>query len=163
MPTEHLKKLSEIATKRAEGVEKFVNKNMNIITVFVAPYVACMLWLFFRKRKRNISEIALAYIFLTGFGMVAAIILTYPPMLIFKSYNTFLILTWVSMILQTLYYAWGLKTFFGYRTTGGYVKVTSVLFLTGFIGFVAIFIALFFYVYNGSFDLLYYISQHPSQ
>src|SRR6266498_4514775 len=33
MPTEHLRKLSEIATKRAEAVEKFVNKNMNIITV----------------------------------------------------------------------------------------------------------------------------------
>jgi hypothetical protein len=160
MPTEHLKQLSEIANKRADKVLNFSDRNMNIITVFITPYVAFMLWLFFRKRRRNISEIALAYIFLTGFGMVVTTIFIYPIMLILRSYTVFTVLTWLSMILQTLYYAWAFKTFFNYKTMTGFIKVTSVLFLTGFIGFIFISIASFFYIYSGSLDLLYYLSQH---
>ena len=61
------------AKDRAQAVEHFFNKNINLISVFVAPYFAFMLWLFFRRRKRNIAEITLAYILFIGFCNIISV------------------------------------------------------------------------------------------
>lgn len=159
MPTKELRKLSLTANERATAVQNFVNQNMNIITVLIIPYVAFMLWLFFRKAKRNLSEIILAYILFTGFGTIISTFFLYLPMIFLRSHLAFIILIWSSLLLQTLYYTWGMTTFFGYRTSKGFIKVLSVFLLTGFVGMVFTFIALFFYVYGGNWDLLYYVSQ----
>ena len=147
------------AKDRAQAVQHFFDKNINLISVFVAPYFAFMLWLFFRRRKRNIAEITLAYILFIGFGNLISVVIFYPLMAIFKSPASFTVLLWISMFVQIAYDAWGMKTFFKYKTAAGYIKTLSALLLIGFIGLVIILIFLFFYVYQGSFDLLYYLSQ----
>lgn len=147
------------AKERAQAVQHFFNKNINLISVFVAPYFAFMLWLFFRRRKRNIAEITLAYILFLGFGNIISAIIFYPLMAIFKTPASFSALLWISMFAQIGYDAWGMKTFFQYKTGAGYLKVLSALLLIGFIGFVILLIFLFFYVYHGSVELLYYLSQ----
>lgn len=154
-----LELLALSAKDRAQAVQHFFNKNINLISVFVAPYFAFMLWLFFRRRKRNIAEITLAYILFIGFGNLISTAIFYPLMAIFKSPASFSVLLWTSMFVQIGYDAWGMKTFFQYKTGGGYVKVLFALFLIGFIGLVILLIFLFFYVYHGSTDLLYYLSQ----
>lgn len=63
------------------------------------------------------------------------------------------------MFVQIVYDAWGMKTFFQYKTAGGFIKVLLALLLIGFIGLIIILVFLFFYVYQGSAELLYYISQ----
>jgi ABC-type transport system involved in cytochrome bd biosynthesis fused ATPase/permease subunit len=63
------------------------------------------------------------------------------------------------MFAQIAYDAWGMKTLFQYKTAGGYFKVLFALLLIGFIGFIILLIFLFFYVYHGSTELLYYMSQ----
>jgi hypothetical protein len=147
------------AKDRAQAVQHFFNKNINLISVFVAPYFAFMLWLFFRRRKRNIAEITLAYILFIGFGNIISVIIFYPLMAIFKDPVSFSILLWISMFVQIGYDAWGMKTFFQYKTTGGFLKVLFALLLIGFIGLIILLIFLFFYVYQGSTELLYYLSQ----
>ena len=77
----------------------------------------------------------------------------------FKTPAAFSTLLWISMFAQIVYDAWGLKTFFQYKTAVGYLKVLSALLLIGFIGLVILLIFLFFYVYHGSTELLYYLSQ----
>lgn len=147
------------AKDRAQEVEHFFNKNLNFISVFVAPYFAFMLWLFFRRRKRNVAEITLAYILFIGFGNLISLAIFYPLMAIFRDPVSFNILLWISMFVQIAYDAWGMKTFFQYKTAAGYLKVLGALLLIGFIGFVIILIFLFLYVYHGSTELLYYLSQ----
>ena len=147
------------AKDRAQEVQHFFNKYINLISVFVAPYFAFMLWLFFRKRKRNVAEITLAYILFIGFGNILSVVIFYPLMAIFNSPASFSVLLWISLFVQIAYDAWGMKIFFQYKTAGGYIKVLSALLLIGFIGFIIILFFLFFYVYHGSFDLLYYLSQ----
>jgi hypothetical protein len=147
------------AQDRAQAVQHFFEKNIKFISVFVAPYFAFMLWLFFRRRKRNIAEITLAYLLFIGFGNIISAVIFYPLMAIFKSPAAFSILTWISMFAQIAYDAWGMKTLFQYKTAGGYFKVLFALLLIGFIGFIILLIFLFFYVYHGSTELLYYMSQ----
>jgi len=147
------------AKDRAQTVQHFFNKNINFISVFVAPYFAFILWLFFRRRKRNIAEITLAYILFIGFGNIISVAIFYPLIAIFNSPGSFSVLIWISMFAQIGYDAWGMKTFFQYKTAGGYMKVLSVLLLAGFIGLIIILVFLFFYVYHGSTELLYYLSQ----
>jgi len=147
------------AKDRAQTVQHFFNKNINFISVFVAPYFAFILWLFFRRRKRNIAEITLAYILFIGFGNIISVAIFYPLIAIFNSPGSFSVLIWISMFAQIGYDAWGMKTFFQYKTAGGYIKVLSVLLLAGFIGLIIILVFLFFYVYHGSTELLYYLSQ----
>ena len=147
------------AKERAQAVQHFFNKNINLISVFVAPYFAFMLWLFFRRRQRNIAEITLAYLLFIAFGNIISLVIFYPLMAIFRTPAALSALLWISMFVQIAYDAWGMKTFFQYKTAGGYVKVLSALLLIGFIGFVILLVFLFFYVYNGSTELLYYLSQ----
>lgn len=147
------------AKDRAQAVQHFFNKNINLISVFVAPYFAFMLWLFFRRRKRNIAEITLAYLLFIGFGNLISAAIFYPLMAIFKSPAAFTVLLWTCMFVQIAYDAWGMKTFFQYNTASGYWKVLGALLLIGFIGFIILLIFLFFYVYHGSSELLYYLSQ----
>jgi|SRR5687768_1719186 len=147
------------AKERAQAVQNFFNKNISLISVFVAPYFAFMLWLFFRRRKRNIAEITLAYLLFIGFGNIISAIIFYPLMAIFKDPVSFSILLWISMFVQIGYDAWGMKTFFLCKTAGGFIKVLLALMLIGFIGLIILLIFLFFYVYGGSFELLYYLSQ----
>jgi hypothetical protein len=147
------------AKERAQSVQHFFDKNINLISVFVAPYFAFMLWLFFRRRKRNIAEITLAYILFIGFGNIISVAIFYPLMAIFKSPASFSALLWISMFVQIGYDAWGMKTFFQYKTAGGFIKVLFALLLIGFIGLIIILVFLYFYVYQGSAELLYYLSQ----
>ena len=147
------------AKDRAQAVQHFFNKNINLISVFVAPYFAFMLWLFFRRRNRNIAEITLAYTLFIGFGNIISVLIFYPLMAIFNDPASFSVLLWISMFVQIGYDAWGMKTFFQYKTGAGYLKVLSALLLIGFIGLVILFIFLFYYVYHGSSALLYYLSQ----
>ena len=158
----HLQQLALDAKDRAQAVQHFFNKNLNFISVFVAPYFAFMLWLFFRQRKRNIAEITLAYILFIGFGNIISAVIFYPLMAIFKDPVAFNALLWISMFVQIAYDAWGMKTFFQYKTAGGYIKVLAALLLIGFIGLIILMIFLFFYVYHGSAELLYYLSQPKS-
>jgi hypothetical protein len=160
MPDGELKNLAKVANEKAIGFEHFFDENMNLITVFIMPYVAFMLWLFFRHRQRNFSEITLAYILFSSFGIIVSSVLTYLPMTLFRSYTSFTVLLWVNLLLQTIYHTWGMKVFFNYKTTGGFFKVFGVFMLTGLIGCIAIFIFLLYYVYDGNWDLIYFMSQH---
>jgi len=54
-----------------------------------------------------------------------------------------------SMVPIGLYFAWGLKTFFGYRTGGGYIKVLAVYTLISVVGTILLFLGLITYASMG--------------
>jgi hypothetical protein len=111
IPDEELRQLYLVSIERNVRAQKFVNKNLNIASVLVAPYFAIMLWLFFKRRNRNIAEITVTYILFTGFANVLSTILISPWMSYYRNSFTNGVLTYVNMFLQTLYFAWGLIFF----------------------------------------------------
>lgn len=149
IPDENLKKQYLLTVDRMAKAQNFFNKNLNIISVIVAPYFGFFLWLFFRKRKRNMAEITVAYILFTGFSNVLTTILISPWLAFYRDTPAYYPILYGSIILQPLYYAWGLKTFFQYRSAGGYLKILGVLWLSGFIGLVLFLACFFFYLYHG--------------
>ena len=158
IPDEELRQLYLVSIERNVRAQKFVNKNLNIASVLVAPYFAVMLWLFFKRRNRNIAEITVTYILFTGFANVLSTILVSPWMSYYRNSFANGILTYGNMFLQTLYFSWGLNIFFGYKSVTGYMKVFGALFLIGLIGFIILFIVFFFYIYRGdSFRVLKYL------
>ena len=149
IPDEKTKAVYVLTVERIAGAQAFFNKRMNLGTLITAPFYAFFLWLFFRQRKRNMAEIAVAYILLTAFNDVLFTILVSPWLSFFRDTAAYTPIMWTGLISETFYYAWGLKKFFGYKTAGGYFKVLSVLWLTGLIGIILVLVLYFFYVYRG--------------
>jgi hypothetical protein len=158
IPDENLRQLYVLSIERNVRAQKFVNNNLNIASVLVAPYFALMLWLFFKKRGRNIAEITVTYILFTGFANVLSTTLISPWMAYYRNSFAHDVLLYSSIFLQTLYFVWGLNVFFGYKSVTGYMKVLGALFIIGLIGFIVVLITLFFYLYQGeSFKVLKYL------
>jgi len=155
---ESTRQLYLLTIERNVRVQNFVNSNLSLTSIFIAPYFAFMLWLFFKSRKRNVAEITVVYILFTGFANVLSTIIAGPLMGYYRNQPPHDYILYGSVLLQTLYFSWGLKELFGYKTTGGYFKVFGALFLIGLIGFIFVLIAFFFYVYRGeSFHVLKYL------
>ena len=157
IPDEETRELYILTIERNAKMQNFSNKNLSIISVLVAPYFAFFLWLFFPNRNRNVAEITVAYILFTGIGNVLSTIFISPWLAMYRNTSAYYPIFCTSLFLQTMYYAWGLKTFFNYKTAGGYIKVLAALGLIGLIGFILLIIVLFFYVYHGAFSVFQYL------
>ncbi|HLG40615.1 MAG TPA: hypothetical protein VI461_13145, partial [Chitinophagaceae bacterium] len=158
MPDDYIRDLYVTTVEKTAAVQDFFNKNMNILLVFATPFFAFFLWVFFRSRKRNMAEINVAYLLFTGFSNVASSIVFAPLLSIVRDTSSYYYVFWTVSFIQTLYFAWGLKTFFNYRSAGGYFTVLGALMLIGLIGFIALFGGLFIYIYRGdSFQVLRYL------
>ena len=106
------------------------------------------------------AEIFVAYIFFTGFVNVVSAVTVYPLLAIsHHNLTTYNIILNTNLFLQTMYFAWGFKGFFGYKTTAAYFKVLGTLLLIGFIGFIIVLVAYYFYVLQGDFRLLPYLAR----
>lgn len=158
MPNQRLKDIYLVSVERNAKIQDFGNKNMNLLTVLISPYFACGLWLFFRRRKRNAAEITVAYILFTAFSTVLTTIFISPLLAFYRNTAAYYPIEIGSLFLQTMYIAWGLNTFFKFRTAREYLKVLSVLCLIGVAGFILLTIALVIYVYRGStFEVLQHL------
>lgn len=149
VPDEKTKSIYLLTVKRMAESQRFFNRNMNFGTLITAPFFAFFLWLFFRHSNRNMAEITVAYILLTAFNDILFSILVSPWLSFFKNTSASMFLFFAGLILETIYYAWGLKTFFGYKTAGGYMKVLLALWLTGLIGLILVIGLYYIYVYHG--------------
>jgi len=158
MPDQHTRELYILTVHRMANMQRIGNHNLNLFTVLVAPYFAFSLWLFFKRRGRTVAEITVAYILFTGFGNLISTIFFSPFLAIFRDTRAYYPILTLSLTTQTLYYSWGLKKFFGYKTTAGYFKVLGALALIGLVGFVIVIIALFIYVYHGAFSVFPYLN-----
>ncbi len=156
IPYEQLKQEYLFSVGRIAKIQDFSNRNLNLLSVIVAPYFAFFLWLFFRQRKRNLAEITVAYILFTGFGNILSTVLVSSWLASYRNTSAYYVILYTSLGLQTMYYAWGFKTFLGYRTAGGYIKVLAVLGLIGIIGFAILMTALYFYVFRDPAVLIYF-------
>jgi len=157
LPREELKWMYEETVHRLAAVQDFFNKNLNVISVIVTPYFSFFLWLFYKRRKRNIAEITVAYLLFTAFSNIAASIVFSPVLGAIRNTPAYVFVFWGTMLLQTLYFAWGFKVFFGYHTFRNFFKILLVLWLIGFVGLVIVFTSYYFYVYGGASELLPYL------
>lgn len=157
MPDEKTRELYKVTVERDVRIQRFFNKNMNFGTLITAPFFAAFLWLFFRHSKRNYAEIAVAWIILTAFIDFLFTLFWSPILAMLKSQQTSVLLFFTGMILETFYYAWGLKGFFGYRTARGYFKVLLAIWLAGLIGLGLVLVCYYFYVYHGAAEIVQYL------
>jgi hypothetical protein len=151
MPDDYIRDLYVISVERTAAVQDFFNKNMNILLVFITPYFAFVLWLFFRYRNRNMGEINVAYLLFTGFSNIASPLIFAPWLSMVRNTSGYYYVFWSISFIQTLYFAWALKIFFNFRSVSGYFSVLGVLMLIGLIGFIILFGGLLIYIYHGDF------------
>ncbi|MEJ7625747.1 MAG: DUF3667 domain-containing protein [Ferruginibacter sp.] len=134
--------------ERSANGTKAMNKHANIITVIAMPLYAFIMWLFFRKRKRNFAEILIAMVFYTAFASLATTVLFNPILAYYKGTPAYIYIFLINALLQSFYYTWGLKTFFNYRSAAGYFKIWPVMILTYVIWIVLTLLVFFIYVYG---------------
>lgn len=155
MPDEKTKKLYLLTVKRSADAQGFFNRNMNFGTLITVPFYAVFLWLFFKRRGRNIAEIAVAYILLTAFIDVLFSIIASPWLALTRGSIKHDYIYWAGLISETFYYAWGLKVFFGYKSRGSYFRILLVLWLIGLMGLILIFALYYIYVYHGGASIVF--------
>ncbi|MBI5857190.1 MAG: DUF3667 domain-containing protein [Sphingobacteriales bacterium] len=149
LPDERMKNTYISTVKKDSQIQGFLSRNMNFSTLITAPFFALFLWLFFRQRGKNYAEITVAYILLTAFATVLYSIIIMPWHFLFKGNLTANVILFAGLILESIYYAWGLKTFFGYNTFAGYRNILLVLWLAGITGFILLLGVYYVYVYGG--------------
>lgn len=144
--------------ERNAWIQGVANKNLSTAAVLAAPYYALLLWWFFRKRGRNFAEIIIAYLLFAAYSTLISTVL-FSPLMGWVEYKSFTYYTiqMTSFIAQTVYMAWGMKDFFGFKTNGGYIKMLAALSLIGVTGFILLLVAMFLYVFYGAYDILKYI------
>jgi hypothetical protein len=149
IPDEETQDIYRLTVKRDAAIQGFFNRNMNFGTLITAPFFAFFLWLFFQRRGRNMAEIAVAYILLTAFISAVYALLVSPWLAMSRDSTIHSYLTLAALSMESFYYAWGLKKFFGYKTSGGYFRILLVFWLSGLIGLVLILVFYYIYVYHG--------------
>jgi Protein of unknown function (DUF3667) len=143
--------------ERNAWIQGVANKNLSTVSVLVAPYYALFLWWFFRRRNRNFAEIIIAYLLFAAYSTLVSTVLFSPLMGWTRDSSAYYYVQGTSFILQTVYMAWGMKGFFGLKTTGGYLKMLGALSLIGIIGFILLLVGTFLYVFYGAYDVLKYL------
>jgi len=155
IPDKETQDLYRLVVKRDAQVQQFFNRNMNFGTLITAPFFAFFLWLFFRRRGRNMAEIAVAFILLTAFISAVVALLFSPWLAMTKNSNIHSFLTLAGVSMESFYYSWGLKKFFGYKTSGGYFKILLVFWLAGLVGIALLLLFYYIYVYHGDASALF--------
>lgn len=97
--------------ERTATASKTLNKYINIITLFAIPLYGAILWLFFKRRGRNFSEIMVAVMLFTAFATLCTTVIFTPMFAYYKGTLTYFYLFLVATFLQSLYYTWGLSVF----------------------------------------------------
>lgn len=144
-----IRQLYITSLERIEKAQHFVTRHMNTVSVLISPYFAFFLWLFFKRWGRNMAEITVAYILFTAFSNLASTLLVSPFLSWARGSGAYNPVLYGMMLLQTIYIAWGMKTFLKFGTGKVMFKILGVLVLAGVIGFILVFAAYFLYVYHG--------------
>jgi hypothetical protein len=154
IPGKRLADLYVNSIHRIDEVTRFAYKYMNSLSVLIAPWFALFLWMFFKKR-RNVAEITVAYILFSAFSNVISAIIISPLLSALPAGSTaYVIIFYLSILLQTLYISWAMKTFL----QKSFWRVLGVLFIAGILGFILLMVFYFFYVYRGEYrEILKYI------
>ncbi len=124
-------------------------KLMDLATVLMSPWFAFCLWIFFRKRDRNIAEITLAVMLFIAFATLLTRTFMIPIVVTVFNGNTYNWFQIIELLLQAIYLAWGISTFFNYKTFGGFFKVLWVVCLAGIVGIALELAIISFLIVNG--------------
>ena len=124
-------------------------KYQNTFNLLCCPYFSFFLFLFFKKRRRNITEINVAYLLFCPVALLLSAFLFAPLISSFRNSAASSFLQFGDLFVQNLYVAWGMTVFLGFKSFGGFLKVLGVICLAGIIGFVLLMIGICLYVYQG--------------
>ena len=130
-------------------IDTINHKTMDLSTILMSPWFACGLWIFFRKRKRNIPELTVAVMLFIAFETLATRIFIGPFLASTHSETTFFWLQMFELLLQAIYISWGLSLFLHYKSFGGFLKVLGVICLTGIVGMALEFAIIIILITNG--------------
>ncbi len=137
------------STRRWNNVISWEYKYQNIFNLLCCPYFSLFLFLFFRKRGRNMAEINVAYLLFCPVALLLSAFLFTPLISAFRNSATASYLQFGDLFVQNLYVAWGMTVFLGFKSFGGFLKVLGVIFLAGITGFILLLIAACLYIYQG--------------
>lgn len=143
-------------TRRWNQVISWEYKYQNTFNLLCCPYFSLFLYLFFKKRKRNMAEINVAYLLFCPVALLLSAFLFTPLVSAFRYTATASILQFGDLFVQNLYVAWGMTVFLGFRSFGGFLKVLGVICLSGIIGFIILMILVCLYIYQGDLGNLKY-------
>lgn len=148
LPSEASRQMYITAITRSTNATTFLAKNTNNLAMVAVPFYAFLIWLFFKKRGRNFSEIMLAVILFTAFSNLLFTIFFTPVMGYYFGTAKYFYVFLIGVLLMIAYYSWGFKTFFNYTSFIGYIKIFSVMFFVMLVWTLVTFTAIFYYVYR---------------
>lgn len=143
--------------KRWNEVVSWTYKYQNTFNLLCCPYFSFFLFLFFKKRKRNMAEINVAYLLFCPVALLLSAFLFTPLISGFRNSGTASLLQFGDLFVQNVYVAWGMTIFLGFKSFGGFLKVLGVICLAGIIGFIVLMIGICLYVYQGDLSNLKYL------
>lgn len=129
-----LKKWEKIMERR-HNMGEFVNKKVNIVLFISTPFLAFMVWLFYRRRY-NYAEHLSTMAYVNSFVSITTILI-FGPLLYFVKDSSAKSIIYFGMVASHVFYiAFMYYDLLGYKTAGGYLKTLGVS-IVAFIGWSA--------------------------
>jgi hypothetical protein len=111
--------------KRANNISVVFKKHGNVVAMIAVPFISLFTWLFFRRKGFNYAEHLTANMMFVAFSNLVFTLVIFPLTALVNPTTSFII-TMLALLLQALYFAWGLNGFLQLRTAGQRFKSISV-------------------------------------
>lgn len=123
--TESQRRKYDKIMERREKMGDFINKRTNIVLFISTPFIAFILWLFYRRRY-NYAEHLSTMAYVNSFISIATIILFGPVMYLIKDPGVKSTIYFIMMASHVFYLAFMYYGMLGYKTVTGYLKTFGV-------------------------------------
>ncbi|MEJ7912736.1 MAG: DUF3667 domain-containing protein [Chitinophagaceae bacterium] len=100
IPTEAGRQNYIAVITRSGEANGFMSKNTNIVSMIAVPFYAAFIWLFFKRRGRNFSEIMLAVILFTAFSTLLFTLIITPVMGYYRGQPLYFYVLITGLVLQ---------------------------------------------------------------
>lgn len=117
--------------KRVNKSSSFFRKHGNVAAMIAVPFISLFTWLFFRRRGLNYAEHLTANMMFVAFSNLVFTLIIFPLSGLFETNKTYFF-TMIAMLLQAVYFAWGLNGFLQLTTRGQRTKSFLVALLAIF-------------------------------
>ena len=133
---------------RVNKATTIFRKHGNVVAMVAVPFISFFTWIFFRRRGFNYAEHLTANMMFVAFSNLIFTIIVFPLQAIFKTGSGMFLVVMLGMILQMLYFMWGLNGFLLLRTASQRFKSFWVSFLSVLLWAIFSMIVMAVYIYQ---------------
>jgi hypothetical protein len=150
LPTEKQKRSYVKLIDRVNEGTEIGRHHLNFVFMIPLPFYALVVWLFFKRRGYNYSEVMVAYMMFLSFATFIMTLFVYTWVGRFQGQPLYFYGVLGGKLLEIIYAGWALYIFFGFKNKWSIISTSAVCLLNFVLWVVVVTLALLYYVFRSN-------------